>query len=95
MQRGGQEGPAGLRPGEDALGAPDPTRLRATDPGHVEGNPVFAYLDAFDPGPAHVAALKERYAGGRVGDVIRVGRPGTRTLQRARIVAPGTVEVLQ
>ncbi len=30
----------------------DPTRLRATDPGHVEGNPVFGYLDAFDPDPA-------------------------------------------
>ena len=27
----------------------DPTRLHATDPGHVEGNPVFAYHDAFNP----------------------------------------------
>ena len=26
----------------------DPTRLRATDPGHVEGNPVFQYHDAFN-----------------------------------------------
>ena len=24
----------------------DPTRLRATDPGHVKGNPVFVYHDA-------------------------------------------------
>ena len=24
----------------------DPTRLRATDPGHIEGNPVFQYHDA-------------------------------------------------
>jgi tryptophanyl-tRNA synthetase len=47
----------------------DPTRLRATDPGKVEGNPVFAYLDAFDPDTAGVAELKERYRSGRVGDV--------------------------
>ena len=25
----------------------DPTHLRRDDPGHVEGNPVFTYLDAF------------------------------------------------
>src|SRR5438067_9986646 len=47
----------------------DPARIRATDPGTVEGNPVFAYLDAFDPDTAGVAELKERYRGGRVGDV--------------------------
>lgn len=47
----------------------DPTRLRATDPGHVEGNPVFTYLDAFDPDQATVDELKERYRTGRVGDV--------------------------
>lgn len=47
----------------------DPTRLRATDPGHVEGNPVFSYLDAFDADTAAVDELKERYRNGRVGDV--------------------------
>ena len=47
----------------------DPTRLHATDPGHVEGNPVFAYLDAFDPDLAGVAELKQRYQAGQVGDV--------------------------
>jgi tryptophanyl-tRNA synthetase len=47
----------------------DPTRLRATDPGHVEGNPVFTYLDSFDPDTETVEALKERYRAGRVGDV--------------------------
>jgi tryptophanyl-tRNA synthetase len=47
----------------------DPTRLRATDPGHVEGNPVFAYHDAFNPDPDEVADLKARYIAGRVGDV--------------------------
>ena len=47
----------------------DPTRLRATDPGHVEGNPVFEYHDAFNDDEAEVDELKERYRAGRVGDV--------------------------
>lgn len=47
----------------------DPTRLRATDPGHVEGNPVFTYHDAFNPDKDEVADLKIRYREGRVGDV--------------------------
>ena len=47
----------------------DPSRLRATDPGHVEGNPVFAYHDAFNADADEVADLKARYVAGRVGDV--------------------------
>ena len=47
----------------------DPTRLRATDPGHVEGNPVFAYHDASNPDRGEVDEMKERYRRGRVGDV--------------------------
>ncbi|MCH8284067.1 MAG: hypothetical protein IIC20_05765, partial [Chloroflexi bacterium] len=47
----------------------DPTRLRSTDPGHVEGNPVFMYLDVFNPDTAEVEELKDRYRAGRVGDV--------------------------
>ncbi len=47
----------------------DPTRLRATDPGHVEGNPVFAYHDAFNADTDEVEDLKQRYVAGRVGDV--------------------------
>ena len=47
----------------------DPTRLRATDPGHVEGNPVFTYMDAFNPDKEEVCELKERYCAGKVGDV--------------------------
>ena len=47
----------------------DPTRLRATDPGHVEGNPVFIYHDAFNPDTAEVDDLKERYSAGAVDDV--------------------------
>jgi tryptophanyl-tRNA synthetase len=47
----------------------DPNRLRATDPGTVEGNPVFVYHDAFNPDRAEVDDLKMRYREGRVGDV--------------------------
>jgi tryptophanyl-tRNA synthetase len=47
----------------------DPTRLRATDPGHIEGNPVFLYHDLFNPNQEEVADLKDRYRRGAVGDV--------------------------
>lgn len=47
----------------------DPTRLRPTDPGRVEGNPVFLFHDAFNPDTSMVAELKERYRKGCVGDV--------------------------
>jgi tryptophanyl-tRNA synthetase len=47
----------------------DPKRIRATDPGTVEGNPVFVYLDNFDPNTAQVDDLKARYREGKVGDV--------------------------
>lgn len=47
----------------------DPTRIRATDPGHVEGNPVFLYHDLFNPDREEVADLKEQYRRGAVGDV--------------------------
>lgn len=47
----------------------DPTRIHPTDPGHVEGNPVFIYHDAFNADRAEVEELKARYRQGRVGDV--------------------------
>lgn len=47
----------------------DPTRLRATDPGHVEGNPVFTYHDAFNPNKEEVEEFKRLYRAGGVGDV--------------------------
>jgi tryptophanyl-tRNA synthetase len=47
----------------------DPTRIHPTDPGHVEGNPVFTYHDLFNPDKAEVEELKERYRKGTVGDV--------------------------
>lgn len=47
----------------------DPNRIRSDIPGNVEGNPVFTYLDHFDPDVAAVEELKVRYRAGRVGDV--------------------------
>jgi tryptophanyl-tRNA synthetase len=47
----------------------DPRRVRADIPGKVEGNPVFAYHDAFNPDRAEVMDLKDRYQRGMVGDV--------------------------
>jgi tryptophanyl-tRNA synthetase len=47
----------------------DPTRLHPTDPGHVEGNPVFIYHEAFNEDVEEVEELKTRYRAGRVGDV--------------------------
>ena len=47
----------------------DPNHLRAADPGEVEGNVVFTYLDAFDEDRAAVAALKEHYRRGGLGDM--------------------------
>lgn len=47
----------------------DPTRLKSTDPGHVEGNPVFIYLDAFGKEKERIEDFKKRYQEGAVGDV--------------------------
>ena len=47
----------------------DPNRLKATDPGTVEGNPVFVFHDLFNEDKAEVEDLKNRYREGRVGDV--------------------------
>jgi tryptophanyl-tRNA synthetase len=47
----------------------DPSRIHPTDPGKVEGNPVFIYHDAFNENKEEVKDLKERYSKGQVGDV--------------------------
>jgi len=47
----------------------DPNRIRATDPGTVEGNPVFIYHDAFNTNKDEILDLKARYEKGTVGDV--------------------------
>ena len=46
----------------------DPAHARVADPGQVEGNVVFAYLDAFDPDRDAVAELKAHYRRGGLGD---------------------------
>jgi tryptophanyl-tRNA synthetase len=46
----------------------DPTRKHASDPGHIEGNMVFTYLDFFGD-ENKVDELKKRYREGSVGDV--------------------------
>jgi tryptophanyl-tRNA synthetase len=47
----------------------DPDHIRVSDPGKVEGNVVFSYLDAFDPDKEKVEDLKARYRKGGLGDV--------------------------
>jgi tryptophanyl-tRNA synthetase len=47
----------------------DPKRLRATDPGTVENNPLWIFHDTFNPDKAWVEETKERYRAGTVGDV--------------------------
>ena len=47
----------------------DPNRIHPTDPGTVEGNPVFIYHDAFNPNIEEINDLKDRYRKGTVGDV--------------------------
>lgn len=55
----------------------DPEHLNITDPGHVEGNVVFTYLDAFStdehfakflPEYANLDEMKEHYRRGGLGD---------------------------
>jgi tryptophanyl-tRNA synthetase len=47
----------------------DPNRQKATDPGQVDGNPVFLYHDLINHDEDQVAELKDRYQTGQVGDV--------------------------
>lgn len=47
----------------------DPLHIKVTDPGHIEGNTVFTYLDAFDDDREKVAELKAQYQSGGLGDV--------------------------
>ncbi len=48
----------------------DPGHLKVEDPGKVEGNPVFLYLDAFDSDKNKVQELKDHYVRGGLGDSI-------------------------
>ncbi|WP_413943944.1 tryptophan--tRNA ligase [Bdellovibrio sp. HCB-162] len=46
----------------------DPNHLHIEDPGQVEGNVVFTFLDAFDPNKEEVEKLKDHYRRGGLGD---------------------------
>ncbi len=47
----------------------DPNHLRVEDPGKVEGNPVFDYLDAFGTDVDKIIELKSHYQRGGLGDM--------------------------
>ncbi|MBI2345206.1 tryptophan--tRNA ligase [Candidatus Dependentiae bacterium] len=47
----------------------DQNHIRVEDPGQIEGNVVFTYLDAFDPDTIKVAEFKRHYQRGGLGDV--------------------------
>jgi len=47
----------------------DPNRKKATDPGTVEGNPVFIYLNAFGDDTHKISELQNLYRQGGIGDV--------------------------
>ena len=47
----------------------DPKHIHVENPGKVEGNAVFNYLDAFDPDKKIVEELKKQYRQGGLGDV--------------------------
>lgn len=47
----------------------DPNHIHVTDPGQVEGNMVFTYLDVFGTDKEKIQELKEHYRAGGLGDV--------------------------
>lgn len=48
----------------------DPNHLKVSDPGQIEGNTVFTYLDTFAEDTFEVERLKEHYQRGGLGDVV-------------------------
>ena len=47
----------------------DPNHVKVSDPGKVEGNVVFAYLDAFYEDKSELEELKSKYQKGGLGDM--------------------------
>jgi tryptophanyl-tRNA synthetase len=47
----------------------DPKRLKASDPGTVDNNPLWVFHETFNPDQAWVSEAKERYRHGQIGDV--------------------------
>jgi tryptophanyl-tRNA synthetase len=48
----------------------DPKRLRATDPGTVENNPLWIFQETFNPDKTWVVEQEQAYREGKVGDVV-------------------------
>lgn len=48
----------------------DPLHLKVSDPGHLEGNVAFIYLDAFDSDKEGLAEMKAHYTRGGLGDSV-------------------------
>lgn len=48
----------------------DPLHLKVSDPGHLEGNVAFIYLDAFDTDKASLQEMKDHYTRGGLGDSV-------------------------
>jgi tryptophanyl-tRNA synthetase len=48
----------------------DPKRLRATDPGTVENNPLWIFHETFNSDKAWIAEQQDAYRNGKVGDVV-------------------------
>ncbi len=47
----------------------DPNRLRPTDKGTVENNPLWIFHETFNPDQAWVAEAEDKYRNGQIGDV--------------------------
>ncbi len=47
----------------------DPNRLKATDKGQVENNPLWIFHETFNPDKAWVSEAEDRYRNGAIGDV--------------------------
>jgi len=48
----------------------DPKRIRATDPGTVENNPLWIFHETFNPDQAWLTEQQAAYRAGKVGDVV-------------------------
>jgi tryptophanyl-tRNA synthetase len=70
----------------------DPNRIHGTEPGTVEGNPVFTYHDAFNPNRERVAELKELY---RKGGANEKGKPILGDVTVKRELAQALNEMLE
>lgn len=83
----------------------DPTRIRVTDPGNVENNPLWILHDTFNTDKHWVATTKERYRAGQVGDVIckkrlvevlvETTRPMRERLAQYKMDIPGILKILR